>query len=392
MKRVIVIGLGAMGSAAAQHLAGRGHRVLGFDHFTPPHTYGSSHGETRIIRQSYWEDQRYVPLLLRASELWHKLEADSGTSLMHLVGGLMVGRLEGGLVAGSRLSAETFGLPHRILSRDDLRAACPVFNLPPDVVALWDPNAGYLRPEACVQQQLALAAHSGAELYFNDPVIDWQATKTGGVRVRTGSSTYEADHLVITAGPWAPASVRTMGLPLMVTRQVLCWFEPQANREQFNEDRLPIFLIEAESNHPLLYGFPSIGGSHQGVKVALHGSTMVCTPQTVLRDILPADEAAIRDRLAKIIPSLNGRLLRAETCLYTMTPDEHFIIDRHPEFSQVSIAAGFSGHGFKFASVIGEILADFATDRVPAFDLGLFAIDRFRQQNAVPLPNRNVAE
>lgn len=379
MKKTIVIGLGAMGSATAHHLAKRGHHVLAFDQFTPPHTQGSSHGETRIIRQSYWEDPRYVPLLLRAYELWRQLEADTATPLMHLNGGLMIGKADGCLVSGSRLSAETFGLPHRLLSRDELRTSYPAFVLPDDSVALWEPNAGYLRPEACIQAQLDRAARSGADLHFNEPVIDWRPTATGGVAVRTARSTYDANHLVITAGPWAPQILRAIGLPLAVTRQVLFWFEPRAGYELFAADRLPIFLLEDERNRPLLYGFPWLGPGHEGVKVALHGSTVFCTPETVERAILPSDEAEIMERLEETMPSLNGGLLRAETCLYTMTPDEHFIIDKHPEFSQVAIAAGFSGHGFKLSSVVGEILADLATGQTPPLDLGLFAITRFEQ-------------
>ncbi len=376
---VIVLGLGAMGSAAAQHLAERGHRVSGFDRFTPPHSYGSSHGQTRIIRQSYWEDPRYVPLLLRAYELWRKLEADTGQSLLHLTGGLMIGAADGDLVARSTNSARQFNLPHRILSAKEIRRLYPMFLVQDDMAALWEDAAGFLNPEACVQQQLHQAQRAGADLHYNEPAIEWMPRQDGGVSVRTAQRTYEADRLVITAGPWAPEVLSTARLPLEATRQVLYWFEPFAIPELFQEGRFPIFIFQPGSVEPSLYGFPSVASSSfkDGVKVALHGSHDICTPETIVREIRPEDERAIRERLNETIPALAGRLLKAETCLYTMTPDEHFILDQHPEYAQVSIAAGFSGHGFKFSSVIGEILADMVAGNASSFDLGLFSTRRF---------------
>jgi sarcosine oxidase len=377
MSTIIIIGLGAMGSATALQLAARGHHVVGFDQFTPPHSYGSSHGQTRIIRQSYWEDPRYVPLLLRAHELWRRLEVDAGQSLMHMTGGLMIGRGGGDLVARSTASAERFALPHEVLSAAQIRRLYPAFAIDDDWVALWERNAGYLHPEACVAQQLQQSALAGAELHFNEPVMQWNALPSGGVRVRTARQTYTADHLVITAGPWAPQILRELNLPLSITRQVVYRFEPIGSIDLFRRDRMPVYVREMEKGQPLLYGFPLTGPDSEGVKVGLHGSNEFCTPDTVHREIRPEDERVIRERLAEALPLLAGRLLHAETCLYTMTPDEHFVIDKHPEFSQVTLAAGFSGHGFKFASVLGEVLAELATDRKPAYDLALFSLGRF---------------
>ena len=378
---VIVIGLGAMGSAAAQHLATRGCHVLGFDRFRPPHTLGSSHGQSRITRQSYWEDSRYVPLLLRAYDLWRKLEADTGQSLLHLTGGLMIGPTSGDLVARSAHSATSFNLSHELLSAAQLQQRFPAFTVDEAISALWEQKAGYLLPEACVQQQLNQASKAGADLHYDEPAISWQATPGGAVSVQTARGTYHADHLVITAGPWAPQILESMQLPLQVTRQVLYWFEPASHGELFQPDRFPVFLLQSEGDPIVLYGFPSIPTGLPGVKVALHGSADVCTPESVLRELRPQDELAIRTRLNRMIPLLGGgRLLHAETCLYTMTPDEHFLIDQHPEFSQVTIAAGLSGHGFKFASVMGEILADLATGNTPPYDLDLFSINRFTPQ------------
>ena len=384
MTATIVVGLGAMGSATALHLARRGYRVLGFDQFTPPHAHGSSHGQTRIIRKAYWEDPRYVPLLLRAYELWRQLEVESGRALVHITGGLMIGRADGGLVAGSQASAEQFDLQHELLSAAQMRRLYPAFKVDDDWVALWERDAGYLHPEVCVAQQLQQAALAGAELHFDEPVVKWNALSGGGVSVRTTRERYDADHLVISAGPWAPQILRELHLPLRVTRQVVYWFEPSGSIELFRRQRMPIYVREMEKGQPLLYGFPLTGPDSEGVKVGLHGSEDVCSPETVDRAVGPGEELSIRERLAEALPSLAGRLLHTETCLYTMTPDEHFVIDAHPEFPQVMLAAGFSGHGFKFASVLGEVLADLATGRKPAYDLELFSLRRFEGAAFLP--------
>ncbi|MEP6644887.1 MAG: N-methyl-L-tryptophan oxidase [Acidobacteriaceae bacterium] len=378
---VIVIGLGAMGSAVAQHLAERGCRVRGFDLFTPPHSHGSSHGLTRILRRAYFEDYRYVPLLIRSFELWQKLEADSGERLLHLPGALVVGPVDGQLVKLSAASAAQFALPHELLDAKELQRRYSVFNIKRDTHGVLERNAGYLLPEKCVEQQLRLAAKSDAQLHTNEPVLDWQAEKNGsGVSVRTAKGNYSADHLVITAGPWAPQVLASLELPLHTTRQVVYWFSPSESIDPFREDRLPVYLFEAEGNDELtLYGFPLTGPDEEGIKVALHGSKEFCTPDTICRDIRPADEQSIRKRLAKTIPALAGRMLRAETCLYTMTPDEHFLLGTLPETPRVSIATGFSGHGFKFAPVIGEIMADLVLKGSTTWDLNLFSLTRFRK-------------
>ena len=386
MQKVIVIGLGAMGSATAQHLAQRGEHVVGFDRFTPPHTYGSSHGKSRIIRQAYFEDPRYIPLLMRAYELWRKLEVDTGKSLLHTIGGLAIGRAGGKLVEGAAAGARTFSLPHEVLSASQLRRRHPAFLVRDDMLALWEPSAGYLDAEDCVQQQLEQASRAGAELHTDEAVVAWTALPDGGVRVRTSRQIYYADRLVITAGPWTPQLLAEMHLPLLVTRQVMFWFQPRGEADLFRKDRLPIYLVESEAGHPVLYGFPFTGPEGEGVKVALHGSKEICTADTVAREVRDTDESTIRARLADILPTLAGPLLRAETCLYTMTPDENFIVDTHPLFSQVTLAAGFSGHGFKFANVIGEIVADLTMDLSPAYPLDFLSIGRFRVPGNAAIP------
>ncbi len=371
---VIVVGLGAMGSAAAQHLAERGHRVRGIDQFTPPHAHGSSHGLTRIFRQAYFEDHRYVPLLVRAMELWRRLERDTGERLLELPGGLVIGPRDGELVRRSAESAGQFNLAHELLDAKELMRRYPVFQAGPEMCALREENAGYLRPELCVEQQLRQAARAGAELLLDERVLDWEAGP-GGVRVRTTRGAYQAERLVVSAGPWAPRMLAEMGVPLRVTRQVLCWFAPEGGVEPFREDRLPVFLIEGDAGERLIYGFPLTGPEGEGVKVAFHGSDEVCSPETICREIRASDEQSVRERLEQVMPTLAGRLLRAETCLYTMTPDEHFVIGPHPEHPAVTVAAGFSGHGFKFAQAIGEMISEMVSGERSEF--ALFSPQRF---------------
>lgn len=373
---VIVLGLGAMGSATAAHLAAKGLRVVAFDAFTPPHTQGSSHGRSRIFRQAYYEDPGYVQLLLQARELWRTLEHDTGTPLFHTTGALMIGPAYGKLVAGSEESARQFHLPHEMLSARDLRRRWPAFQVPDDTVALFEPNAGYLHPERCIEQQLAQATRLGVDLRYNEPVTAWEATSSG-VSVATANGVWTAAHLVITAGPWAPQLLADLRLPLRVTRQAIFWFEPIGGVDPFRGDRFPIYMLETASREPMLYGFPLTGLASEGVKVAVHGSNEACTPATTDRAIRTEDEQYLRRRLSTTIPSLAGRLVHAETCLYTMTPDEHFIVGAHPQHPAVVLAAGFSGHGFKFAPVIGELLAGLVltgdSSRIPA----MFAPARF---------------
>ena len=365
-----------MGSAAAHHLSKRGCRVLGFDQYDPPHNLGSSHGQTRIYRQAYFEDIRYVPLLLRAFDLWRELEAASGQDLLHLTGSLVIGSPAGHLVQRSAESAQSFRLPHEMLSTAELGRRYPAFCLESDTIALLERNAGYVEAESSVRAQLTQAAAAGAELHRCERVLGWSA-QGNGVTVHTTDRSYSAAHLVITAGPWTPEVLRGLGLPLRVTRQVLYWFEPIDGVELYRKERMPCYLCEAPNGDPLVYGFPLSGPASEGVKVAVHGLPEECTPESVRREIRVEDEAYIRARLAGTLPRLAGRLIRAETCLYTMTPDEHFIIDAHPEHSNVTLAAGFSGHGFKFSPVIGEIVAQLITGEKAAFDLDLFALNRF---------------
>lgn len=375
----IVLGLGGMGSAAAFHLAARGQRVLGLEQFTSPHDRGSSHGATRVVRQAYFEHPSYVPLLRRAYELWHDLERRSGQPLLRLPGGLMLGPADSAVVTGSLYSARQHGLAHELLDASAIRRRFPPFQIRDDTVGLFEPTAGLVWCERSVAAHLESAARAGAELHFNEPAWQWSASATGdGVRVETARGRYEAGRLVLSPGPWAPRLLADLGLPLEVTRQVLCWFQPPGGIEPFLPDRFPIYIWPRHAREEV-YGFPAVDGPEGGVKAAFFHQPKpeVVTPESVEREIRAEDVSQLREALREFLPGLDGRFLYGRVCLYTSTPDRHFVIGRHPRHPQVILAAGFSGHGYKFCSVVGEILADLAMTGQTAHDLSLFSPRRF---------------
>ena len=365
---VIVIGLGGMGSAAAAHLADRGQRVLGLERFAPAHAFGSSHGGSRIIRQSYFEDPAYVPLLLRAYELWDQLETDSGTDLMTVTGGLYFGPPDSVTVAGSLRASREWDLPHDLLDATEIRHRFPTFSPADDEIGLYEDAAGFVRPEATVTAHLSLAARRGADLHFEEPALEWSTT-ADGVRVTTAAGTYTAGRLVICPGAWAPSLLADLGLPLTVERQVMHWFQPVDGVAAYAPDRHPVYIYGGERQ---LYGFPAIDGPDGGAKVAFFRQGAVTTPEFLDRQVQPEEIEFIAADLRRVLPTLPGRSLAAVACMYTTTPDEHFVLARHPEHEQVVVACGFSGHGFKFVPVIGEILADLATEGTTRHPIALF--------------------
>jgi len=374
MYDVIVTGLGGMGSAAAYHLARQGKKVLGLERFDPAHDKGSSHGRSRIIRQAYYEDPAYVPLLLRAYELWEELERESGKKLMEITGALMIGRRESELVSGSARSAAEYGLPHEILNAGELRSRFPAFNPSAETVALYEERAGFIGPEESVTAHLDCAARHGAELHFREPMLSWEASPSDdGVRVETPQGSHEAGQLVVAPGAWAPELLRDMGLPLRVVRQVMFWFEPKGDPELFSPERFPVFMWEPDDGK-ILYGIPDRPGS---VKAALHHVDEIpCTPETLDREVREGEVERVRSRLEDHVPALAGRCLDARACMYTNTPDLHFVIAPHPGHLRVAVACGFSGHGYKFCSVVGEILADLVTDGSTRHPIGPFSLER----------------
>jgi len=363
---VIIVGLGAMGSATAYQLAKRGKKVLGLDRFTPPHAFGSSHGKTRIIREAYFEHPLYVPLIQRAYELWAELEKESGRTLFQQTGGLMIGRPEGTVANGAKRSAEEHGLHHEILAAAEVRRRFPALQPLDEMVAVWEPRAGILFPEICIEAHLTMARQHGAALHTEEPVKRWRPDGNG-VRVFTAKGEYPADQLVFTAGSWIQLLLPDLKLPFVVERQVQFWFAPR-HPAWFQPDRCPIHLWEHEPGR-YFYGFPDLG---DGVKVAGHHEGEITGPDSINRDVAGREVEAMRKVVGKFLPDANGPLRSAVVCLYTNTPDGHFLIDRHPAHPQVLIASPCSGHGFKFSSVIGEVLADLLAHGESRFDLSLF--------------------
>jgi sarcosine oxidase len=376
---VIVLGLGGMGSAAAYHLAARGQRVLGLEQFSPPHDRGSSHGRTRVIRQAYFEHPAYVPLLLRAYELWRDLEQVTGQHLLVLPGGLMMGSPNSEVVSGSITSARQHGLPHEVLDVTDIRRRFPQFRIRDDTVGVFEAAAGLVFCERAVSAHLDAASRAGAVLQFNEPVLGWHATADGsGVTVTTARGRYSATQLVITPGPWAPQLLSDLGIPLLVERQVLFWFQPPGGVDAFTPNRFPIYIWQRDDG-ATPYGFPSLDGPAGGVKIAFYRKAVSepCTPESVDRRIRDDDIAEMRAVLRDFLPAVDGELVQAATCLYTLTPDLNFIIGPHPRHAQVKVAAGFSGHGFKFCSVVGEILSNLVVTGRAGHDIRLFDPLRF---------------
>jgi len=364
---VVVVGLGAMGSAASDHLSRRGARVLGLDRHEPPHALGSSHGDTRIIREAYFEDPRYVPIVQRAAVLWRELEARSGQRLMVETGGLMLGREDGALVQGAKLSAEVHHLPYEFMGGRDVARRFPAFKPDDDWKAVWEPRAGVLFPEACVRAHLEMATAAGADLRSHEPVTAWRPDGEG-FEVVTSRGRYRTRQILLAANAWMEPLLAGARIGLRVTRQVLFWFEPRGPVQDFDPGRFPIYICEPELGR-FFYGFPAFGGE---IKVAPHGEGAECDPDTVDRVVREEEVAAIRRRLTALLPNAGGRFSRAAVCLYANTADGHFVIDRHPEHRGVLVVSACSGHGFKFSSAIGEIAANLLLKGRSEFDLALF--------------------
>ena len=371
---VIVVGLGAMGSATAYHLARRGARVLALEQFAAGHTLGSSHGDSRIIRELYFEHPLYVPLVQRAYELWARLEEEAGVQLLHVTGGLMLGLPSSELVRGALLSGETHGIPAGVLAYEEIVARFPAFRLPPDHVAVWDARAGYLRPEACIEAHAALARRAGATLHYEEPVMRWESDGDG-VRVTTSAGEYRAARLALCVGAWTKSVLAELELPLRVERQVLVWLESPEPTAWYSEERLPIYMCEHVDGR-LVYGFPRL---ERGVKAAIHHEgRLYDSPDQVNREVLPSDIDALRESLGRVLPDLSRAAVRESvSCLYTDTPDGHFLIDFHPRHPRVLLSTPCSGHGFKFSSAIGELQAELLLEGRSRFDVGAFGLSRF---------------
>lgn len=383
---VIVLGVGAMGASACYQLASRGAAVLGLDQFDIPNDQGSAHGQSRAFRMCYFEHPDYVPLLRRSLELWHQLEEVTERKLLHMTGGIWFGPNDCELIAGSRDAAVTHGLAHEWIEHDDATKRYPQFTIPNEFVGFYEPQAGLLLPEKIISTHTEQAAKRGAVLRALEPVVKWRSDARV-VNVETTQGTYEADQLVVCAGPWSDLNVGDLGVPLSVTRQITIWVQPK-RPERFALGAMPIWAIDRQSGAGaggggMYYGFPILDDK-PGFKLAVHCPGPSTDPDTIDRVAQGDEMNELREMLGRFIPEADGPLLASSVCMYTNTTDAHFIVDHHPQHANVTIAAGFSGHGFKFASVVGEALADLALDGRTDLPIGFLGVRRFANWRGNP--------
>lgn len=375
---VIVVGAGSMGMAAGYYLTRQGVKVLLIDSYNPPHDQGSHFGDTRIIRHAYGEGREYVPLALRSQELWNELERKSHHKIFTKVGALGFGPKDNAPFINEAIeSGKEYNLDVEHLTGADIKERFQGLQLPNDYNGFFEPNSGFLFSENCIGTYKELSENLGAEFSFNNPVIDIQAYEDS-VEITTEKEKFISEKLIISAGSWNKKLVSKvdLNLPLVPTRQPVAWFE--ANEQLFNYNTFSTFMVEIPlgDTRAIYYGFPSFDGC--GVKVGRHDYANAVNPDTMNRKFGSdeTDEDHIREFLNQFMPEASGVLKKGVICLYTRTPDGHFIIDKHPVHSHILIAAGFSGHGFKFASVVGEILSQLAVSGETDHDISLFRLDR----------------
>ena len=364
----IVVGVGGMGSAAVYHLAKRGQRVLGLEQYDIPHQLGSSHGISRIIRLAYYEDPSYVPLLYRAYELWWALERTVQERLLHITGALNIGSETSQVFTGALQSVREHNLAHEILDAKAVRQRFPGYGLEAPLMALYEPQAGLLAAERCIVAHVTAALAHGADVRGHEAVLGWESGD-GGVQVRTDRGVYRAERLVLTAGAWTHRLLTRYKGVLQPERQVLIWMQPRVPGA-FQMNVFPVFILDVDEGH--FYGMPTYG--IPGFKIGRfhHLEQQVDDPGAMDRGFQPEDEELLRSLVRRYLPDGEGPVLSTATCMFTNSPDGHFVIDHHPDDPRVVFAGGFTGHGFKFCSVIGEILADLAQEGSTRHDISLF--------------------
>lgn len=370
---VIVAGVGGMGSAACWHLAQRGQRVLGLERFDIGHSMGSSHGMTRIIRLAYFEGSQYVPMVKRAHELWSETGKLAGTQLLYVTGSVDLAPEGAGFVESSRQSCLDHDLPHETLTRAEVMKRFPAFNLPEGQVGLWQPGGGFVASERAIYAHVGLAQSKGATIRANEPVLEWSTTAHGGVRVVTPRGTYTAGKLVLTSGAWMDTLNPALAPHIKTVKQAIGWYSVK-NPERFRIGNFPVFILTVDEGN--FYGFPL--WEHPGFKLGgPHFGREPIDPSNPDRTPSERQGKMIADAISRYFPDALPEALALKACIYTVTPDEHFVIDTMPGAEQVAFASCCSGHGYKFASVIGEILADISISGMTRFDLSPFRLDRF---------------
>jgi monomeric sarcosine oxidase len=387
---VIVVGLGAMGSAALYQAAKLGARVIGIDRFAPPHDQGSSHGDTRITREAIGEGREFVPLVQRSHQIWEELEAATGRSLLTRNGALVLasrsiaGHHHGStsFVEDTIRAAREFGIAHEVLDAAEIQRRYPQFRLGGDEVGYFEGGAGFLRPEACIETQLNLAVKLGAKVVTSETVLDIKQERHGAAEVKTDRETYSAARVVVTAGPWIQKLLGAEYAPYFrIYRQVLCWFPLARNAEQYSPERFPVFIwIAGNRPRDMLYGFPAIDGPQGGLKIATEQYDVTVDPDAVPRTVSNSEVAALYgEYIATRFPDISGEFLRATTCLYTVTPGARFIVDWFRDWENVMFVSACSGHGFKHSAAIGEAMASWALKRPQVVDLSPFRLERLRR-------------
>ena len=368
---VIVAGVGGIGSAVVYELARRGTDVLGQERYSIPHSMGSSHGYTRIIRRTYHENPQYVSMVNRAYDRWKNLQEEYGEQLLYKTGSLTAGPETSELVEGALEACREHSVPYESIDTDELPERFPGFQLPSDFEIIYQRDGGFVRPEKGIVAHVELAHRAGATVRAREKAVDWQSTTTG-VKVRTNKGQYEADRLVVAAGAWTGTVVESVGDLLSPERQVISWIQPE-ERDNFTPENLPVFIIsDGDDTH---YGIPIFGAP--GVKFGRHYHLNErIDPDQMNREPTERDETLLRDAADEYLTIANGEIMGLETCIYTNTPDRDFILDTVPNHPNVVVLGGFSGHGYKFAGAIGEIGADLANGNETTLDITPFEIDR----------------
>ena len=383
----IVLGLGAVGSATLYQLARQGARVLGIDRYSPPHVFGSTHGETRVTRLAIGEGAHYSPLAMRSHEIWRELEAASGASLLTMNGGLIISSPTSratfhgaSFFATTVEAARQHNISHELLDSSQIRRRFPQFAITDAETGYFEPCAGFVRPEECIRVQLKLAEAHGAEILRNEIVTGF-VQEGDGVSVATKTGQFKAANLIVAAGPWLPGLLgEKYSHHFKIYRQTLHWFDVEANYAQFTPDRFPIFIWELPNARGGTYGFPAIDGPRGGIKIATEQFEATTTAESVNREVSAAEQRSVyRDFVAPFFPTVGARCIKSAVCLYTVTDDFAFVVDRHPEFDRILVASPCSGHGFKHSAALGEAISDLTLGRISRFDLGAFSFARFGQ-------------
>jgi len=381
----IVLGLGAMGSAALYQLSKKGKNVLGIDQYVPPHKLGSAHGDTRITRQAIGEGYEYVPLALRSYEIWDELEKASGKKLLYKNGGLILGNAESNAIHGKKnfiqqtiATAEKYHIEHEVLTAGEIKSRFPQFKIKGLEVGYYEKNAGFLKPELCIKTQLELANKNSAQININEKVVSF-SQDGDTVKVITDKGEYITDKLIVSAGAWVSKFFPEYKNLFTIYRQVLYWFDIKENYENYKPENFPIFIWDF-GNGVDIYGFPAIDGVNGGIKIASEDYSITTDPEGVDRNISTDEIDRMYSKYIKdYMNGMNDKCIKAISCLYTVTPDSDFIIDTHPKNNRIILASPCSGHGFKHSAAVGEVLAQLAIDGKTDIDISKFKLSRFSQ-------------